>query len=149
MVDVSDKPVTQRTARAECFVQMACETQHIIRQGKAGKGDVLETARLAGIMASKRTDHLIPLCHSLNLDAAELDFSFPEEGLLRIESTITATGRTGVEMEALTAVAVAGLTIYDMCKAIDRTMELQHVRLIEKKGGRSGHFVRPEAAGGS
>ena len=146
MVDVSQKPVTERLARAEGFVLMRPETLRTIQQKEISKGDVLEVARLAGIMACKRTDALIPLCHSLGVDGAQIDFTFPDDQQLRIESIVRVTGRTGVEMEALTAVSVAALTVYDMCKAIDRTMELQGIRLLEKKGGRSGHFVRQPPA---
>lgn len=146
MVDVSLKAVTERTAKAEGFVLMSADTLRIIRQKEISKGDVLEVARLAGIMAAKRTDELIPLCHSLGLDAASLGFSFPDGQTIRIESTVRVTGRTGVEMEALTAVSVAALTIYDMCKAIDREIQINSIRLLEKTGGRSGHYRREEAA---
>jgi cyclic pyranopterin phosphate synthase len=142
MVDVSEKPVTLRTAKAEGCVLMQPSTLRIVQERKSAKGDVLEVARLAGIMASKRTDELIPLCHSLGLDAATVDFSFPDDRTIRIESSVSVTGKTGVEMEALTAVSIAALTIYDMCKAVDRNMEIQSVRLLEKTGGRSGHFSR-------
>ena len=144
MVDVGDKPVTRRTAIAEGFVLMQPETLRIIKNKEIAKGDVLEVARLAGIMATKRTDELIPLCHSLGLDSASVDFSFPNEQQVRIESTVGVSGRTGVEMEALTAVSIAALTIYDMCKAIDREMEISNIRLLEKTGGRSGHFQRSQ-----
>ncbi len=142
MVDVSAKPISDRMARAEATVLMQPETLRIIRQKEISKGDVLEVARLAGIMATKRTDELIPLCHSLGLDSVSIGFSFPDETSIHIESTVRVAGKTGVEMEALTAVTVAGLTIYDMCKAVDRGMELTNVRLIEKSGGKSGHFLR-------
>ncbi len=145
MVDVGDKPVTRRTAIAEGFVLMQPETLRIIKNKEIAKGDVLEVARLAGIMATKRTDELIPLCHSLGLDSASVDFSFPNEQQVRIESTVGVSGRTGVEMEALTAVSIAALTIYDMCKAIDREMEISNIRLLEKTGGRSGHFQRSQS----
>ena len=144
MVDVSEKPVTQRMAKAEGKVLMQAETLRMIQNRELSKGDVLEVARLAGIQATKRTDELIPLCHSLGLDSATVDFDFDDETTLRIVSCVRVTGRTGVEMEALTAVSVAGLTIYDMCKAVDRRMELTGIRLIEKSGGRSGHFVRED-----
>ena len=108
------------------------------------RGGVLEVARLAGIMATKRTDELIPLCHSLGLDSAGISYDFPTESAVRIVSTVKVKGRTGVEMEALTAVSVAALTIYDMCKAIDREMTISNTRLLEKSGGRSGHFKRTE-----
>lgn len=142
MVDVSAKPVSDRMAKAEATVFMKPETLRIIRQKEISKGDVLEVARLAGIMATKRTDELIPLCHSLGLDSASVEFSFLDETSLHIESTVRVAGKTGVELEALTAVSVAALTVYDMCKAIDRSIEISHVRLVEKSGGKSGHFVR-------
>jgi cyclic pyranopterin monophosphate synthase len=110
------------------------------------KGDVLEVARLAGIMAAKRTGELIPLCHPLGLDAVSIDFSFPDDRAVVISGEVRVTAKTGVEMEALTAVSIAALTIYDMCKAIDRGMSIQEVRLEEKAGGKSGHFMREGAA---
>ena len=134
MVDVSTKLVTDRLARAECFVLMRPATLRTIRKKEIFKGDVLEVARLAGIMATKRTDELIPLCHSLGLESAQINFSFPGEDRLWIESEVRASGRTGVEMEALTAVSITALTVYDMCKAIDRSMEIRDIRLAEKKG---------------
>ena len=146
MVDVSDKPVTQRIAKAEGFVLMAPETLRIIRQKEISKGDVLEVARLAGIMGTKRTDELIPLCHSLGMDSARIEFNFPDDVQLKIESEVSVNGRTGVEMEALMAVSIAALTVYDMCKAVDRGMEIHNIRLTEKQGGRSGHYVRENAA---
>ena len=142
MVDVGAKPVAARLARASGRVSMAPATLQRIRDRGLAKGDVLEVARLAGIMAAKRTADLIPLCHPLPLDGVELNFAFLGDTMLSIEAAVRCTGRTGVEMEALTAVAVAGLTVYDMCKGIDRTMTLAEVRLEEKSGGRSGHFVR-------
>ncbi|MEZ6067193.1 MAG: cyclic pyranopterin monophosphate synthase MoaC [Planctomycetaceae bacterium] len=142
MVDVGEKPVTRRTARAEALVRMRPTTLDRIRQRGMAKGDVLEVARLAGIMASKRTDELIPLCHSLGLDRAEVQFDFLDTQTLRIETLVSNEGKTGVEMEALTAASIAALTVYDMCKAIDRGMEIAAVRLLEKTGGRSGHFLR-------
>ncbi len=146
MVDVSAKPVTNRLARAECFLLMRPATLRTIRKKEISKGNVLEVARLAGIMAAKRTDELIPLCHSLGLESARIDFSFPDKDRLWIESEVRTCGRTGVEMEALTAVSITALTVYDMCKAIDRTMEIQDIRLAEKQGGRSGHYLRqPDA----
>ena len=141
MVDVSDKNTTSRTAIAEGFVQMAAETLAIALRGEAKKGDVLGTARIAGIMAAKRTHDLIPLCHPLPISQVTLDFA-PSEELpgIRVEATVKVTGQTGVEMEALTAVSVACLTIYDMLKAVDRAMEFSGIRLIEKTGGRSGTY---------
>ena len=144
MVDVGSKPVTERLARAEGFVLMNPETLRSVTEKEVAKGDVLEVARLAAIQATKRTDELIPLCHSLGLDAASVDFSIVGDGRIRIESTVRVTGRTGVEMEALTAVSVAALTIYDMCKAIDREIEITEIRLTEKSGGRSGHYKRSD-----
>ena len=144
MVDVGTKPVTERMARAEGTVLMEPSTLRIIQQKEVSKGDVLEVARLAGIMATKKTDDLIPLCHSLGLDAASVDFTFPDDRSIRIESCVRVTGKTGVEMEALMAVNISALTIYDMCKAVDRTMQITNVRLLEKSGGRTGHFQRED-----
>lgn len=142
MVDVGLKEVTLRMARAVGFVRMKPETLTLIRNQQVAKGDVFEVARLAGIMATKRTDELIPLCHSLGLDSAVVSFDVVDERTVRIESHVTVHGRTGVEMEALTAVSVAALTIYDMCKAVDRGMSIGPIELLEKSGGRSGHYVR-------
>ncbi|WP_197442322.1 cyclic pyranopterin monophosphate synthase MoaC [Thalassoglobus polymorphus] len=142
MVDVGGKPVTSRMARAEATVVMQPETLELIQNRKFAKGDVLEVARLAGIMATKRTDELIPLCHSLGLDAASLEFEPLDASRIRIEASVSVQGRTGVEMEAMTAVSIAALTIYDMCKSVDRSMEITNLRLIEKSGGKSGHFLR-------
>jgi cyclic pyranopterin phosphate synthase len=150
MVDVGDKPVTARMARASGRVVMQPATLARIRQRGFAKGDVLEVARLAGIMAAKRTSDLIPLCHTLPLEAVTIDFSFPDDATVVIESKVQVTAKTGVEMEALTAVSVAALTIYDMCKAIDRGLAIEQIRLEEKSGGRSGHFqreVQPAPAG--
>ncbi|MBX7168748.1 MAG: cyclic pyranopterin monophosphate synthase MoaC [Pirellulales bacterium] len=143
MVDVGEKPQTTRIARASCRVSMQPQTLALIRGQGIAKGNVLEVARLAGIMAAKRTSELIPLCHPLPLDSVELGFEFPDESSVMVESTVRVTARTGVEMEALVAVSVAGLTIYDMCKSVDRDMTLEAVRLEEKSGGKSGHYVRP------
>ena len=142
MVDVGDKPVTARMARASGRVEMSPETLKLIRERGHSKGDVLEVARLAGIMGAKQTASLVPLCHSLGLDSVEITFDFPDETTLAISATAKVTAKTGVEMEALTAVSVAALTIYDMCKAVDRTMTIAHIHLEEKSGGRSGHFTR-------
>ncbi|SDE92667.1 cyclic pyranopterin monophosphate synthase MoaC [Limimaricola pyoseonensis] len=141
MVDVTDKAVTDRRAVAEGVVRMAPETLDLVKQGRAGKGDVLGTARLAGIMAAKKTADLIPLCHPLPLSKVTLDLE-PDDTLpgVRITATVKTTGRTGVEMEALTAVTVAGLTIYDMLKAAEKGMEIGGVRLLSKEGGKSGHW---------
>ena len=142
MVDVSGKDVTERTARACGQVRMAAETLALVRDRKLAKGDVLEVARLAAIMAAKKTSDLIPLCHPLPLDAVNVSFSFPDGETVEIEAQVQVTARTGVEMEALTAVSVAALTIYDMCKSVDRSMVLDAIRLEEKSGGRSGHYRR-------
>ena len=144
MVDVGGKPETERTARASGRVRMAAATAALVRDKALAKGDVLEVARLAGIMAAKRTGELIPLCHPLPLTGVTVDFTWESEDLLRIEATARVVARTGVEMESLTAVAVAALTVYDMCKAVDRTMSVEAVRLEEKSGGRSGHFRRTD-----
>lgn len=141
MVDVSAKPVTDRIAVAGGSIAMRPETLARIREGQIAKGDVLAVARLAGIMAAKRTGDLIPLCHPLGLDAVSLDFSLDEaRSTVEISATCRVHGRTGIEMEALTAVSVAALTIYDMCKAIDRGMRIGDIRLLRKSGGKSGDF---------
>lgn len=149
MVDTSLKPETLRQARASGLVRMAASTLALIRDRGLAKGDVLEVARLAGIQAAKKTGDLIPLCHPLPITSAAIDFRFESDTLLSIEATVKVFGRTGVEMEALTAVSVAALTVYDMCKAVDRVMSIERVRLEEKSGGRSGTFVRenPPAGG--
>ena len=143
MVDVSDKQITKRTATAESFVTMQPETLAKIRDRGFAKGDVLEVARLAGIMAAKKTAELIPLCHILPLESAQLNFTVVDDRTVRIEAMIIVTGRTGVEMEALTAVSVAGLTVYDMCKSVDREMTIGPTRLLTKSGGKSD-FVRSQ-----
>jgi len=143
MVDVSGKAVTQRTAIARGAVRMKPETAARIAAGSVAKGDVIATARLAGVMAAKRTGELIPLCHPLALDFVDVRLEVEAQaGRVQIEAEARISARTGVEMEALTAVAVAGLTIYDMCKAVDREMVLEAVRLVAKRGGRSGDWVR-------
>ncbi|AGA26966.1 cyclic pyranopterin monophosphate synthase MoaC [Singulisphaera acidiphila] len=142
MVDVSEKEATQRLARASGLVRMRPETLRLILDRGMAKGDVLEVARLAGIMAAKRTGDLIPLCHPLGLDSIQLDLTATDAATLRIEAVVKVCARTGVEMEALTAVSVAALTVYDMCKAVDREMVIDSVRLEEKSGGRRGHFRR-------
>jgi cyclic pyranopterin phosphate synthase len=142
MVDVGVKAVTDRLARASGLVRMLPATLKRIRDRGFAKGDVLEVARLAGIMAAKRTGELIPLCHPLPLDAVSIAFAFLDEQTVRVEAEVRVTAKTGVEMEALVAVSVAALTIYDMCKAIDRGMSIEQVQLEEKQGGKSGHFVR-------
>ena len=145
MVDVGSKDITVRTARASGRVRLRDETVSLVRRRELAKGDVLEVARLAGIMAAKRTAELIPLCHTLPLDAVEVSFDFPEPTVIAVQAEARATARTGVEMEALVAVSTAALTIYDMCKSVDRAMVIEQVRLEEKSGGRSGHFVRPSS----
>jgi cyclic pyranopterin phosphate synthase len=143
MVDVGQKPVTERMARASARMRMLPETLALVRDGRARKkGDVVQVARLAGIMAAKRTGELIPLCHPLPLDGVTVDFAFPGDSVLTIEATVRTTARTGVEMEALTAVTVAALTVYDMCKSFDRGMVIEQIQLDEKSGGKSGHFER-------
>jgi cyclic pyranopterin phosphate synthase len=144
MVDTSDKPETLREARASGLVRMQPTTAKLIRDRALAKGDVLEVARLAGIMAAKRTGELIPLCHPLPITSVRIEFTFAGDDLLSIEATVRVFGRTGVEMEALTAVSVAGLTVYDMCKSVDRTMTLERIRLEEKSGGKSGPFRRAD-----
>ena len=144
MVDTSAKPETLRIARASGQVRMAAATLGLIRDKGLAKGDVCEVARLAGIMAAKRTGDLIPLCHPLPISAATVDFGFEGDDTLRIEATVRVFGRTGVEMEALAAVSVAALTVYDMCKAVDRGMTIERIRLEEKSGGRSGTFQRAD-----
>jgi cyclic pyranopterin phosphate synthase len=144
MVDIGDKPVTRREAVARAVVAMRAETLEAIIGGALKKGEVLAAARLAGIMAAKRTHELIPLCHQIPLEVVEIDF-YParERSELEIEARAVTDARTGVEMEALVAVSAAALTIYDMAKAIDRAMVIGGVRLIRKTGGRSGDFIRP------
>ena len=141
MVDVSDKPETDRTATARARVRMRPETLRMIVGGEAKKGDVLGVARLAGIMGAKRTADLIPLCHPLPVSSVKLDLAPGAAGdAVEIEATVRTTGRTGVEMEALTAASVAALTVYDMCKAVDRGMRIEDLRVVHKAGGKSGEF---------
>ena len=139
MVDVTAKPETDRTATAKVVVAMQAETREMVRGGTAKKGDVLGVARLAGIMASKRTADLIPLCHPLPISAVTLELEVVEAGV-EIAATVRTTGRTGVEMEALTAASVAALTVYDMLKAVDRGMRIDGLRVVHKDGGKSGRF---------
>ena len=143
MVDVTAKTPTDRKARAQAVVTMARDTFELIQDQKVKKGNVLETARIAGVMAAKKTADLIPMCHPLNLTHAQIDF-FPDASThsIRIEATARILHHTGVEMEALTAASVAALTIYDMCKAYDRGMTISDVCLLEKSGGHSGHWQR-------
>lgn len=143
MVDVSDKPATAREAVARGFVSMKKSTLELIKNSKVSKGDVLGVARVAGIMAAKKTAALIPMCHPLNIASVEIDFDIDvQDSKIYIESRAKVTGSTGVEMEALTAVSVAALTIYDMCKAVDREMIISDIMLLEKRGGKSGIFKR-------
>ncbi|HSW62980.1 MAG TPA: cyclic pyranopterin monophosphate synthase MoaC [Dissulfurispiraceae bacterium] len=143
MVDVTEKPATHRTAEACGSISMKPETLTLIRQGKMEKGDVLGVARVAGIMAAKKTSELIPMCHPLAVTSVTLDFSFNEKkNCVDISASVKVTGQTGVEMEALTAVAVAALTVYDMCKAADKEMVISDIMLVEKRGGKSGPFQR-------
>ena len=143
MVGVGEKPETKRVARAEGTISMAAATLKLILGGSARKGDVLGAARIAAIQAAKRTSDLIPLCHPLALTRVAAEFSVDRRRpAVRLVVTVETIGRTGVEMEALTAASVGLLTIYDMCKAVDRAMTIRDVRLLEKSGGRSGHFVR-------
>lgn len=144
MVDVSEKQITVREAVAAGQIRMSTATLEQIRDKKMLKGDVLEVARLAGIMAAKRTPELIPLCHPLPLDAVNVSFQFDGAEVISIMATVRTAARTGVEMEALTAVSVAALTIYDMCKSADRSMVIEAIRLEQKSGGRSGHYQRGE-----
>ncbi|MEL7625237.1 MAG: cyclic pyranopterin monophosphate synthase MoaC [Anaerolineaceae bacterium] len=144
MVDISQKSVTERVAVASGVVKMQPETLQLIRSGEVKKGDVLAVARVAGIMAAKKTSDLIPLCHPLPLTSVKIDFQFDDESTVKIIAETKTTYNTGVEMEALTAVSVAALTIYDMCKAVDRAMIIGEIKLERKSGGRSGEFNREE-----
>lgn len=141
MVDVTEKAETFRTALAEGVVRMSAETLELVRTGGTPKGDVLAVAQVAGIMAAKRTYELIPMCHPIRLTGVDIRFAF-EENAIRIQAEVKCKGETGVEMEALTAVSAAALTIYDMCKAVQRDMEITDVRLCRKSGGKSGDYVK-------
>jgi cyclic pyranopterin phosphate synthase len=145
MVDVSEKPATDRVAVAQGRVSMSAATLALVLSGNAKKGDVLGAARIAGIMAAKKTHELIPLCHPLPVTKVEVDIA-PDEDMpgLTIQATVKVTGQTGVEMEALTAVSVACLTIYDMVKAVERGMRIEDIHLVEKRGGKSGHYQAKE-----
>ncbi|RME65369.1 MAG: cyclic pyranopterin monophosphate synthase MoaC [Nitrospirae bacterium] len=144
MVDVSEKPDTLRQAKAKARVLMKPETLTLIIENRAKKGDVLQVARIAGIMAAKKTGELIPLCHPLNLTSVSVDFEMDQAAsAIDIYTTVRTVGPTGVEMEALTAASVAALTVYDMCKAVDREMTITDIMLLEKTGGKSGTFRRP------
>jgi cyclic pyranopterin monophosphate synthase len=144
MVDIGGKPETRREARAECLVRMAPDTVRALREAALAKGDALGVARVAGIMGAKRTHDLIPLCHPLPLTSVEVDFEVGDDGV-RVEATARVTGHTGVEMEALTAAAVAGLTLIDMVKSLEKGVGLERVRLLRKSGGRSGEWRRDPA----
>ena len=140
MVDVGDKETTRRTASATALLVMRPETLNALLEGALKKGDALAVARVAGIMAAKRTFELIPLCHNIPIESVTVDFTVEGEGTLRVTSTCRCAYVTGIEMEALTAASVAALTVYDMCKAIDRGMEIREIRLLEKSGGKSGDY---------
>jgi cyclic pyranopterin monophosphate synthase len=142
MVDVSEKPASERVAVAAGFVRMSAATLDLVLSGNAKKGDVLGAARIAGIMAAKKTHELIPLCHPLAISKVEVDIA-PEHDGLAVRATVKVTGQTGVEMEALTAVSVACLTVYDMVKAVERGVTIEAIRLVEKRGGKSGHYRAP------
>lgn len=143
MVDVTDKAVSERSAVAETVVRMRPETLRQIKTGGVAKGDVRAVAQIAGIMAAKKTSDWIPMCHPLALTGVDIRFSDDDRDVLYIEATVRTTGKTGVEMEALTAVSAAALTVYDMCKALDKDMELGPTRLLAKHGGKSGTYSRP------
>ena len=145
MVDITEKNVTERTAVATGEIVMNRETLEAVKKGNIKKGDVLGVARIAAIMAAKQTLSLIPMCHNILLTNAKIEFSFDDEGnKILIKSTVKTTGKTGVEMEALTMVSIAGLTIYDMCKSMDKSMVIGEIRLVEKHGGKSGDWIKNE-----
>jgi cyclic pyranopterin phosphate synthase len=146
MVDVSTKPATERVAVARGFVRVSAAARRLVRSGAVTKGDPLQAARIAGIMAAKQTSAMIPLCHPIALTGVEVDVEIAPGGIA-VRATVRTTGPTGVEMEALTAVSVAALTVYDMLKAADRAMVIEHVTLVEKRGGRSGTYVRSAGDG--
>jgi cyclic pyranopterin phosphate synthase len=142
MIDVSPKADTERRAVAQGLVRMKPATRDIIRRGKIKKGDILGVAQTAGIMAAKETSRIIPLCHPLLLNHVQVDFELPDNAdFIEVTATVTGTGKTGVEMEALTAVAISALTIYDMCKAADKGITIGGIHLLEKSGGKSGHYI--------
>ncbi|MBT2290952.1 cyclic pyranopterin monophosphate synthase MoaC [Paenibacillus albidus] len=145
MVDVSDKEITKRTAAAQSMVKMDSGTMRAIKEGRIGKGDVLAVAQVAGIMAAKKTADWIPMCHPLPLTGIDISFSDNSEDELYIEATVTTTGKTGVEMEALTAVSAAALTVYDMCKALQKDMIIGPTLLISKSGGKNGDYARKDS----
>ena len=143
MVDVGSKEETNRIAVAAGTIRMKPETYQMVKKGRAAKGDAVGVARIAGIMAAKKVDTIIPLCHPLAINSIAIDFQFLDDGCsIGIKAKVGCTGRTGVEMEALTAVSVAALTIYDMCKSYDRGMRISDIQLMEKDGGKSGHYIR-------
>ncbi|MCD6472310.1 cyclic pyranopterin monophosphate synthase MoaC [Candidatus Aerophobetes bacterium] len=143
MVDVGDKKITKREAIARGYLSLKKETVKAIKEGKMPKGDVLSVANVAGILAAKKTSSLIPMCHPLRITNVKIDFELKEDTII-INSKVSAIDRTGVEMEALTAVALAALTIYDMCKGVDREISISNIELVEKKGGKSGHFIKKQ-----
>ena len=145
MVDVGSKDMTLREAIAVGTVKMKPETYRMVREGNAAKGDAIGVARIAGIMAAKKVDSIIPLCHPLAINSVAIDFQFRDDGCsVGIQSRVGCVGRTGVEMEALTSVSVAALTLYDMCKAVDKSIEISDIRLLYKSGGKSGDYVREQ-----
>ena len=145
MVDISGKDITTREARAVALVRLSAEAYAALKAGTLKKGDALGVARVAGIMAAKRTDELIPLCHPLPISGVTIEFTLEDEtSTVRIESTVRVTSRTGVEMEAMTAVSVAALSIYDMCKGVDKGITIERIALLEKRGGKSGDYIRSD-----
>lgn len=148
MVDVGEKEITNRLAVAESTISMLPETASLIQENGLSKGDVIATARIAGIMAAKQTSGLIPLCHPLPITSVKIEFEFQSDARLHITATVRVAGQTGVEMEALTAASVAALTVYDMAKAMDKGMEITNTRLLRKDGGKSGSYVRAESSKG-
>lgn len=146
MIDVGMKDSTERVARARAFIEMSARTIALIRRGEIPKGDVVATATVAGIVAAKRTSDIIPLCHPLRLSGVEVKIEPAGRGRMKVETVVRATDRTGVEMEALLAATVACLTIYDMCKGVDRTLRIHDVELLEKRGGKTGDYLRTERA---
>ena len=143
MIDIGEKRITKREAVAQGKIILSKKTIELIKQGRIPKGDVLNCARVAAFLAAKKTSELIPLCHPLQITHSEIDFALRTEEI-KIKVKVNALDRTGVEMEALTAVALAALTIYDMCKTVDKSMQISHIRLVKKTGGRSGNFIRKE-----
>lgn len=144
MVDVGGKAITSRMAVAQAEITMQAETLEMITQGIMPKGDVFACARIAGIMAAKRTFEMIPMCHPLPIESVTMDFEIQSPTCVCVKATVRCDWKTGIEMEALTAVSIAALTVYDMCKAVDRGMVIQNICLLEKSGGKSGHFVRKQ-----